>query len=289
MATTLALLLAFGFTSCKKEGIFNPKHKIARIYVETENGEKVLSETYAWSKNHLERIKSELSSEVMTFEYNKNNQITKINSYLDDVLVSYADVTYKNGKYDNIVIHTPGLADMDFTYSFTYSGKKIKSLTISIPSLGNILDNLDVKKSYRAIDRISSFFMPAALPVETAIKSMNSKASPSQNITMTYNLNWKDNNIEQMRADIGNTTITFNGYDSKTNPFQGFMVINPFNLNKNNPATITYNMQGEIGTINYSYVYDGDVPVKITTTFMGNVFPQGIGSWDNNIKYYEYQ
>jgi hypothetical protein len=111
-------------------------------------------------------------------------------------------------------------------------------------------------------------------------------------LEITYKFSWKGSNIENMDAGNRYISISFSGYDKKLNPFQGFTVsttFNPFNLSKNNPAKITYNIAGEVGSINYTYTYSGNVPDKITTTISGDILPVIQGSiLDDGVKYYEY-
>ena len=287
----VAAMAALLLTSCQKdkEGVFNPKHKIARIYTEDTNGDKELSETYFWNKDVLERIEYAESDEVLKFEYNKNNQIIKVNALSSNELVYFADVTYKNGQYDNVSIHVRGETEFVLTFSFTYSKKKIKTMKLKVP-LEDIFGNLG-EKSYPLFNRIMSLFMPATLPLDMVIKSMDSKQDPTWDLEVTYTFDWNGDNVAKMNA--GNISISFSGYDKKLNPFQGFTVsqsFNPINLSKNNPAKLTYNISGEISSINYAYTYDGDVPVKVVATILGdliNILP-GSGAFSNGVRYYEY-
>jgi hypothetical protein len=289
-AAIVALLLTLGLTSCnkEKEGVFNPKYRIARIYMEV-NGNKELSESYFWNTKGVERIEYVENNEVLKFEYNKNNQVTKVNAFRDDEVVYYADVTYKNGLYDDVVFHILGETEYLLTFSFTYSKKKMKTIKMTTP-LMDIFSNLD-EKSYPLLNRTMTLFMPAALPIETVIKSMNSKQEPSLNLEITYTFEWNGDNVAKMSA--GTIDMSFSGYDKKLNPFQGFTVskaFNPINLSKNNPAKLTYNFTDETSTINYAYTYDGDIPTKIITTISGDPFPvlSGNGLFSESTKYYEY-
>jgi len=291
-AAIVGLLLTFGLMSCHKDGVFNAKHKIKRVYTEESNGDKILSEIYFWNGDLLEQVTyhdTYADDPMLKFEYNKNNQVVKANGFRNNEPVNYVTFTYKNGLYDEINYFMSGSTESFITLNFTHSNNKIKTMKFSV-SMESIFGDTDAK-AYALFNRTMSLFMPIPLPLETIIKHVDSKQDlSSDKVSAIYTFEWKGNNVVKMSS--GPIEVLISNYDNKSNPLQGFIVnqsLNLFCFSKNNPAKIEYHVLDEMSTIDYTYTYDGDVPVQIVTAISGDYLPVGYGPFIEGVKYYEYQ
>jgi hypothetical protein len=65
----MAIALIIGSYSCKKEGVYNPKKKISRIYSQYQGEAKQLLEKWTWTENSLSMIEAGDNSYSWQFEY----------------------------------------------------------------------------------------------------------------------------------------------------------------------------------------------------------------------------
>ena len=56
LCVILALAISLSFTSCNKEGVYNPKKKITAIYYQYPGTAKMLQEQWTWDGNLLSKI-----------------------------------------------------------------------------------------------------------------------------------------------------------------------------------------------------------------------------------------
>ena len=250
---TVVLVAAVAFTSCTKEGQYNPKKKISEIvfnssYVETISGITITDtrkEVWTWNGDLLsfidyynsrgERLYTE------SFRYDDKNRIAEIHNSDQKLVFDYDDnlideITY----YDS---HNSIVEKIEFEHK----GGKITSIMVE----GS--DDYG-QKSFNPL----RYFLPEDV-AETVMKSA------SKGVTH-YTLTWTGKNITKMEAS-GQTNATWEfTYDDKVNPFKSLFDL--FNsgyammLSSNNVTRSVYTTDNERSTVDYTYVYDGKYPVK---------------------------
>jgi hypothetical protein len=299
--TILMAILATAccFSACKKDGVYNPKEKIAAIYQSSDysysyyneqtgaweeeyshNSPKSLAEKWNWDGKKLSSIdfyyteEDENGNSVNLKEYTVNftydgKQLTKVTD--DSEPNSYIEYSYDGKKIDKITMFYNGAAVE--TYTFSYDGKKIDKITLTYEE--NDWDTKSLRK-HNVLQNIvwRSLIPDVSNASETA--SMVKRASKgSKSETMTVSLTWDGNNIS--KASSGEDAIEFT-YDDKKNPLGGFLgsfggeitdaVSEGFDcFNKNNVLTVKETFEGDSDyseTINFSYTYDGKWPVTRT-------------------------
>ncbi|MCL2313611.1 MAG: hypothetical protein FWC41_14240 [Firmicutes bacterium] len=293
VAITLLLTFCVSFNSCEKEGVYNPKQKMSKVYQDfvhtcyeynPQTGEviiteklfpKQLTQTWTWDKNKLNKIdfwdfyywhSEEPESEIWytdRYFYEKNQlvRIERDGGY-------YIEITYDGSKYKKINFydnrHKPWLS-MDFTYD----KNKISNIVI-IEMWENYWDKATEGK-----------FLSTFLPKEFVSKMVNKsekKRAKKFNNTATYNVNYTytGDNINEMifqyideDEDLYKITAKYISYDSKQNPFYkkfgidieselfvfGNLMITP----KNNPLEVNFTLYeeyyGEPDTENMKFQY----------------------------------
>ena len=126
----LVCAVVFGFTSCNKDGVYKPKEKIEKIYVQYEGQDKVLTETWDWEDNLLKSIKHADTDPI------GDNSYTETFTYDKKQVKSISDGTYTmtynyDGRYfDNIKV-TEG-SDEVGTMTFSHDGKLISKIDITL-------------------------------------------------------------------------------------------------------------------------------------------------------------
>ena len=99
LSLLLALFaLALSFTSCDKEGVYNPNKKISKSYLDTSEG-KQLTSTWNWDGKLLRTIDYHdlISGEIAytnIFSYNDKDQIVSIS----DITNNEIEIKKTNGK-----------------------------------------------------------------------------------------------------------------------------------------------------------------------------------------------
>ncbi|MBP5728020.1 MAG: hypothetical protein J6Y48_13195, partial [Clostridia bacterium] len=132
-ALLLAILLpvAASFTSCKKDGVYNPKQKISRIYRQGsgQNTEKQLVELWNWDGKKLSSItyydrSGEMEgTEKFSYDGKRLSRIDYISDFGDG---SYLLFTYDGRKLDKVEVYA--LGNLVGTLKYTYDGNKISKM-----------------------------------------------------------------------------------------------------------------------------------------------------------------
>lgn len=259
--------VAMLFTSCQKEGVYNPSKKISKVTYTDQYGNKTI-QVWTWNKNNtLDKIDFyEDGSLDYTFHFTYDKKrLVRMDDYDYEQHVEYK--YDKNGlkeaySYDgNTVIDA---------YTFTHQNGKITQIIDNYNSSKNISGKMVVNPL--------QFIFPDELytVTENAKKKAcydNSKAS----CTYTFELTWDKDNISQIveTRSTSSYTYTYNfEYDKYNNPFYGslnnFYVETNFtngHFSKNNITKLEENILNENGTgitnlYNYQYTYDGKWPVS---------------------------
>jgi len=270
-------LMAVAFVSCQKDGVYNPKHKIAKVYNEwtrtvvttdasgsstrIDSLKPYVSEEWNWDKKSLSSITHKDSegrvNETVNFTYDDKYRIIGCTG-ADNHKAEYI---YNDDKKLQTIKITEG-PDETTTIDIAYDGKVPTTITtVSTYTIGK-----KVSDFARAI--IPSYICDAIEANELRSKDLT--------ITDKYTsaIEWDGKNISQVVTtgdDNYKHTITYE-YDGKTNPFIGMYSNEEYEVfyPKNNivKRTESYNEGNKTITINneYSYEYDGKMPVKVITT-----------------------
>jgi len=297
----LSMVLSLFFLGCHKDGVYNPKEKIKRIYTQEQGKTKELKQEWTWEKELLTKV-----------EYFKNNYSNGYNlfSYLDKRLMSIvtsggAIITfnYYGREYDFIEE-----SDMDgrihSKIKFTYDKNKISKTEIT-------LYDYDDMANWKSKNDIISIIEPL-FPTEFK-ESMDKIKSNIKNGTyttrkITSSFTYDGKNLKEMKSegvDIDGSfccyTYTYTKYDKNSNPKYHYIFGNDENgyaigvTSKNNPLEVkhTYrrswgddnqNTQTESGTTTYEYVYNGKFPTAVKTAVRN-----GNGTNYQYTTFYEYE
>jgi|BioPla2DNA2_1021312.scaffolds.fasta_scaffold45916_2 hypothetical protein len=280
LTATLMVLTIF-VTSCQKDGVYNPKKKIEKIYG-VYDGIKELEETWTWDKNLLTKVAYREGYEYDVFEYD-GKQLSKVTSYDEGVALSYYVFTYEKSKLVKIEEFDEGKLFM--TISVEHDGKKIVKMTLKLVDDDD--KNIKSVRSNKTFATIMRNFLPQPI-IDKIIENSMRKADDYESIVEFV---YEGDNVSKMTmTDKNSSTSMAYTYDDKLNPFY-----NNLNgagesgaataLSKNNPLTsaMTTTVEGEEIKINgtYSYVYDGKYPIEVTYSYKYfNFEPKFITSYE---------
>ncbi len=284
LITVLTLIIFFCFTSCRKDGVYNPKKKIHKIYTQKDNEKKTLIETWTWNEKKLSRI--DYANYYSLFEYD-GKQIAKITS--------------SNGSYTNFIYDGSKINKMEYYendklsihYIFEHDGNKVSKIVVE-----EYAENIDSKysnlKSFED-SRIKAlrFVLPEQSCSTISNYSLQKKNRKANSIdTTTISLTWYGKNVVKMIFEkisdgkVYTSTSTYN-HDNKKNPLYDFLSYNlddpVFGYSKNNiTRDFIKDSDNQSWEYTYSYLYDGNFPIQSTRVYR-------IGLNDNIlITYYEY-
>ena len=106
----------------EKEGQYTPEKKISRIYSDYGYG-KTLREIWRWNDNLLQSIDHYSSGSVSwveEFTYNDNNQIVRVEDFLNGETMEYE---YDGSNISKAIYYDEG--SMEYELSFKYTDNKI--------------------------------------------------------------------------------------------------------------------------------------------------------------------
>ncbi len=283
VSITLIFSIVLGFTSCKKDGVYNPKKKISKIFHQYSGSDKQLSETWTWNKNQLSKIDYQ-SGNYEIFEYDKK-QISKI----IDNDGNYQKFTYDGSKINKIEYYYNNT--LSSAYKFEHKGNKISKITMEEYDYDDYDDYESTSKSIKSSKRnILRFILPGQ-SCENIEKSLSQKKSRKamETYTTTLKLTWDGNNVEEVvlgqSSDDEFYSETYKyTYDKKKNPFDGLLSMVEGSLSKNNVTKLTMTGTGnDSWEYEYSYSYDGDFPKEETEVYREGSYTS------THMTYYEYE
>ncbi|MDR2511271.1 MAG: hypothetical protein LBC89_02185 [Bacteroidales bacterium] len=255
LAIIAAMLMAF--TSCQKDGVYNPSKKISKIYYQSGSSTKYLVERWTWDGKKLQKITDANGNLSSSFTYN-GNRLSK--------------VTGSDGE----------------TYSFTYSGNDIKS--IETKQEGKILSTINFTcKSGKVTKCEVHFYMNNRsnstnfttfnrLFPEISEDFQNLRNRSTADVYVVYNFSYDGGNLSKYTRIWSQGAETHESermykHDKKTNPYYNFIDGNFMFISqsKNNLVKEELLEDGHIYTWEYSYVYDGNYPTEQTTLYNGSL------------------
>ena len=281
----VACMVTFAFTSCQKDGVYNPKKKISKIYVSEDGGDRVLKETWNWDGKVLTSI-TYGDDATITFNYNKK-QLESITSGDASVLFAY------DGKLLKSITMMDGNEEYA-SYTFKHDGKFISGVDAVIDN-GYMKDTRLLDVAFRTID-------PTIAETQVAqFKACQAEAKGLYKYSDVYE--YDHNNVTTIKRhdnDNNDFTFTYTYNERYLNPFYHLLLdfgddVVGFGLSKNAVATVhqedTYISSRVIDTeITYPKL-DGKYPLEETRT---SKTTHTVGNLTNNYTtattyYYEYE
>lgn len=288
MASAAMLLLG---ASCTKEGVFNPKEKIAKIsesslsvstysydgqsYTESDTTPKHLTQEWKWDDNLLTTITNyhqeyglledeptTVVSSVLTLTYD-GKQLVKVS---DASGQNYSNYTYDGNKLTKIESYEEG--QLRSTAEITHDGKKIAQVVVTTYEVEG--------KASDATRFALSTIMPNKRVLDKVLAN-SAKATTTQ--TQTLDFTFDGGNVTKIDMTYGEENITLEyTYDKNKNPFygcyaalgeEGFTALSENNI-LSEKSTEVYTRDGATRTYtyttNYEYEYDGKFPTTVSTT-----------------------
>lgn len=281
------------FSSCNKEGVFNPKKKISKIYTSnsytingnTTTSDKTLSEEWTWNKNNtLAKIDAHGFYETTeTYTYDKK-RVTRI----DGVATNTSGITgggtssytyHIEFKYNSKELSEASYYDgneLQTKLTFTHQNGKISKIELFEMNL----ENMD--KNIKALHSILPEHLYSNL--EKMYKNRLSKSNTKGDASIIYELTWDKNNISKAVCTAQwvegyEKDIMEYKYDNYSNPFYGYLSpeMGEYSgadyFSKNNITQITTQYQtsfdndkGDTNIENFNYTYEGKYPVTCSHT-----------------------
>ena len=293
------LLTGAAFTGCQKDGVYNPKNKISKVY-KSVNGFKTLEEQWTWDGNILHNVAYFKDDTTMSYKWYylyEKKQLVKVENTSN---LSYIAITYSGSQYDKVEFFDK-FGRKSRTFAYTYDGKKVSKIDATIyknPQKAMVAEDYDVL----------SAFIPMEILEETdkqIAKSAPLKSDEDNiiNYALTYNdkgnlSEWKitnNNDIKKLQVVV----YKYEAYDENKNPFyasyprvdDGGIGFAPPCFSKNNPTkvsckvTINSEQSGDVVSYDYSYQYNGKkFPTQVIRKISYSLVPDTF----SDTTYYEY-
>lgn len=265
LPVVLGMLIVVFMASCSKEGVYNPSKKIQRVYFASSSSwgdvDKYLAQSWNWDSKTL--------ASIDYFNSNGDTRYTENFSY-DGNRLTRVDV-YKYSEYCTYEYEGKYLKSSSYYYrnkmeasvTYTYESGKLTQMVVTY--FGN-------KKSE---SNILFAYMPIEPRVANSMKNFAEKAVNERGMTVvTYQVTWTDDNITKVIGTReGNMMTLTYSYDSKNNPFKGFLNGESASLNFYSKNNVTREMEvdtdGDNYIYTYTYTYDGDnYPTMVIETMI---------------------
>ena len=291
MKKTLTILaiacVAFVFTGCQKDGVYNPSKKISKIYYTSTSGNKSLDQIWTWNEKLLDKIDFYYDGtveETYRFNYDKN-RLTRMDRY------AYGNVHSIEYKYDGSHLSEANVfysGSLNYTYKFSYKSGKLESMTCTSTSKG-------VKEETKIHPLYFVFGPEISQCIEKSEKALAKKYNGKSIDVETYKFTWKNGEVSQCVISYqgdGYSEITYKyTYDKKKNPFSGALINlypedNIGSLCKHNITKIdlTIMSDGEsynqVVNIDYSYKDNYPISKRETSIYNGEVDTGGLYEYE---------
>jgi hypothetical protein len=283
----LAIAVAFGATSCKKDGVYHPLKKISKIYIQEEGQDKELYSEWTWKGSNLQQIAYPLNRDTAHFSYEKG-VISKIT--YTGISPRYLSFQYDKNSFSKMNLYEENT--LLVSYQFFYDKKKISKIIVteyvpnksSVQYLGDLFTLLslpDVAAESVEMATLAHAYKGGG----SGSGGGNSDGGTTVRASYSFSFTWdgKKNNIIQIVTQTNSLRTTMRYlYDEKKNPFKGLQteasndatmgyVYDAALCNKNNVVKSQLwigeepNLK-EHSTIQIDYVYNKKYPVMATST-----------------------
>ena len=272
LCVILALAVSLSFTSCKKEGVYNPKKKITAIYYQYPGTAKMLQEQWTWDGNLLTKIQYYYGGTYSHSNIYKYDGKRLIEVNVDGDVIKF---TYDGSKLEKIEMWRGNNLEM----SGVVTHDKSKISEIEFTEYESAIKSGKQNKMFTAL---RGFVIP-----ESTVENMGDfhkkmvakggKSSYVYNVFYTYD----GGNIVEERYVYGAEEYTYAyTYDKEKNPFYyllyGGSSYSDLEFSKNNIVNVlATDSDQETSETEFSYVYDGGYPVERTVTYVTQAYSGG--------------
>jgi len=294
----IALVLTFcaSFNSCQKEGVYDPKQKISKIYTDVNYSEdevypKQLVQEWTWNGNKLDKVDSYgisfsweddnlvVGSEIYATDhyfYEKNRVVKIEHEDIEEHEKSYTKFSYDGSKYKKMEL-LDNNQNLVSSTDFQYQNGKISTMTTGLKMDIGLYKNLEI--------RLLSTMLPKEYVPVIAKKLKEYRQSKSEtSINLIVNYTYNGDNVKEIGVDVevfgtktNMLTALYVAYDNKQNPLyhkmdiNGLAALSSFGImivtSKNNPLEVqsTSKLISEAtGSTTYSYPsYFKDFPLEV--------------------------
>lgn len=264
----------FFCSSCKKDGVFNPKEKIVAVYQQSTSSDgtgtpsvvdKYKAEEWIWDGKLLKEIVSYTPDGTTSGRQLLTYDCKRLVKVSDESGAYYTEYTYKSGKLTKIVIMSDG-SEM-FAADVQHDGSFISKMTMTM----EMPDSIGADFAKRSL----SMVIPKPV-ADLVIGSRSTKAA--QTMTVSLNFSYTDKNLTKVTVSMsGMTFMTVScTYDQKKNPMQGcYAFLSPSALSKNNLVEVKTG-----GLINSMPIEGIDLPTnqKYTYTYNSADYPETVST-----------
>ena len=320
LVMALAALCLFAACS-EKEGVYNPKKKIANIYKsgvtihssldestglwysDTVTVAKYLSEAWTWDGKKL--------TKVTFYEQNASNEVEDVINFSYDgkqMVRAEGDGDYMTFSYNGKELKSCAMYDKENTaapiaqFDFVYKDGKV--VEIKVTGEGIELDKVSARRLEQVVFReILPTFEQADMAIAKISNTMRTNGAKA-GMTIPVKLTWDGDNVSKMETSMTMMGMTMNAevsftYDNKNNPYQHFLFgmfgmledASTAAFNKNNVVKAvskeTFMGETSVSEMNYTYTYDGSWPTSQTMTNTINEENYKVNSTSTN--YFEYK
>ena len=270
------LSFAIAITSCNKDGVYNPKEKIDKIYVDNGAG-KHLSEDWTWDNKQLKTIDYYSDNTIdytETFIYS-DNRLSQVDNQNDGETAKF---TYDKRHLQQADFYKNNVLYMSCL--FEYADNKLSDIKVALTDTDKGLNTKGVANPLNYV-----------LPKQTAQYIDNViKENPTRGtIYFEVDFAWDGNNVSKIGIELNDeySVLYVFEYDDKLNPFRNFLnsdleeTLYGHGVYKSRNNVTAYTLieaaMGFSFTESHfiSYTYDGRFPA--TRTF------------NNVIEYFEYE
>ena len=281
--------VALLFSACQKEGVFNPKKKISKIYTSssytvdgnTTTSNRTLTEEWTWNKNNT-LAKTDhhfgLYESTETYTYDKK-RVVRIDGTTTDINFGHSYTYRIEFKYNGKELSEAAYYDGDELQTklvFTHQNGKISK--IELVEIGME----DWEKHINSLHTLLPEHLYSGL--EKMYKKRMSKSNTKDVSSIIWELTWDKDNISKSIltarwVEGDEKDIAEYKYDNFNNPFYGYLSPEMGEhsgadyFSKNNIIQITTQYlssdpedEGSTDIDNYSYTYEGKYPVTCTHT-----------------------
>jgi hypothetical protein len=257
----VAIIIAVIFLcACNKQEIFSPNR-----YIETEKYQSASSPlevikqfTYS-KKNQLTSVWIKDENTTLSFEYNKDKTIRKINSS-EMNNTCYAELFYDNKLITHIYYYENNRMARESVFSRREKKKTINKIE------NYVYDGFSSKRE----NVLSNFLFPETKNMPEAVRNKHKDAGKT--LYSIQDITYENDNISRVRLSFvvdGQTTLystTSYSYDNKNNPYYGlpyaFMQLTGYS--KNNETYARTSLENDkyktMITVESSYLYEKKYP-----------------------------
>ena len=206
------LSFAIAITSCNKDGVYNPKEKIDKIYVDNGAG-KHLSEDWTWDNKQLKTIDYYSDNTIdytETFIYS-DNRLSQVDNQNDGETAKF---TYDKRHLQQADFYKNNVLYMSCL--FEYADNKLSDIKVALTDTDKGLNTKGVANPLNYV-----------LPKQTAQYIDNViKENPTRGtIYFEVDFAWDGNNVSEIGIELNDeySVLYVFEYDDKLNPFRNFL------------------------------------------------------------------